>query len=62
VAVQGLLLGTDAGRFERRSLLARRAVAAADRLLREMRGRGHGRGGSAGGDAPLSLTASRAGA
>jgi hypothetical protein len=40
-----LFLGTDAGRFERRSPLARRAVAAADRLLRERRGRGPGHGG-----------------
>jgi hypothetical protein len=30
-----LFLGTDDGRFERRALLARRAVAAADRALRE---------------------------
>jgi uncharacterized protein (TIGR02996 family) len=40
-----LFLGADAGRFERRSLLARRAVAAADRALRERRGRGRGDGG-----------------
>ena len=30
-----LILGTDAGRFERRSRLARRVVAAAERVLRE---------------------------
>ena len=40
-----LFPGADAGRFERRSLLARRAVAAADRVLRERRGRGRGDGG-----------------
>jgi uncharacterized protein (TIGR02996 family) len=40
-----LLLGAEGVRFERRSLLARRAVAAADRVLREGRGRGQGQGG-----------------
>jgi hypothetical protein len=40
-----LFLGADGDRFRRASLLARRAEAAADRLLRERRGRGPGRGG-----------------
>ena len=35
-----LFFGTDGDRFRRASLLTRRAVAAADRLLRERRGRG----------------------
>jgi hypothetical protein len=40
-----LFLGTEGVSFERRCLLTRRAVATADRLLRERRGRGHGHGG-----------------
>ena len=40
-----LFLGTDRARFRRASLLTRRAVAAADRVLRERRGRGRGQGG-----------------
>jgi hypothetical protein len=40
-----LFLGTDRARFRRASLLTRRAVAAADRVLQERRGRGPGQGG-----------------
>jgi hypothetical protein len=40
-----LFLGTDGDRSRRASLLTRRAVAAADRVLRERRGRAPGQGG-----------------
>jgi hypothetical protein len=40
-----LFLGTGGDRFRRATLLTRRAVAAADRALRERRGRGPGQGG-----------------
>jgi hypothetical protein len=40
-----LFVGADGGRFRRVLLLAYRAVAAADRMLRERRGRGPGQGG-----------------
>jgi hypothetical protein len=38
-------LGADGGRPGRLSVLVLRAVAAADRVLRERRGRWHGQGG-----------------
>jgi hypothetical protein len=50
-----LFLGTGGDRFRRAVLLTRRAVAAADRVLRERRGRGPGRAGKAGGDAAIFL-------
>jgi hypothetical protein len=40
-----LFLGTDGDSSRRAALLTRRAVAAADRVLRERRGRGRGDGG-----------------